>query len=148
MLPNLPSLLGEWEWAYLFPTPAALTWVDAAPGDPCRWMISFEDWNGTSLTATTELTEFPIGGFVIPFGTYREIKYKDFGPVVGQPWYVWARGGFAPCTVFTASIRLRSYTEPRLKRLQREVAENIGELRDFIIQLLDKQEQQGVNHVS
>lgn len=107
MLPNLPAMVGQWDWQYAYPTADPFVYIDAIGADPCRWFISFSDFMGAGFGVTTDSSAPFLAGFPCQPSSTIEFKYQDYGAMIGAPWRLSGRGAAIQIQVFSAAIRLR-----------------------------------------
>lgn len=138
MLPDLPKLIGQWVTEMVFITTDMAVWVPTGPSDITRWIITFEDLNVSTLLAGTDQAQSIQLGFLIPPGGYREFKYKDYGPIVGQQWFLSGRGAIQVVPVYTASIRLRRADNFAELRKQNDALKDCPELKPLLENLIAK----------
>lgn len=89
-----------------------LAYIQLAPADPSRWILAVSIFPQNQFVLSNTIPDTLGPGFNFPTPSVAEFKYKDYGPVVGEPWYLWCPAGASVVTVYCASIRLREIVNP------------------------------------
>lgn len=103
-LPNLPELAGLWETKEIIFACDPFGYAQCLEADPTRFFFSTSPKIGSDLLMTTIPDTATLNNGQVITAAY-DWKYKDYGTLVQQDWFVYDKGVGSVISIFVACIR-------------------------------------------